>query len=89
MAYGIEDGIKYTFFKDLKDRTVEMGYSSIKEAIITEYEKLGGANPVGKKLKLCGSTINNKLKMFKHPIKPRGGANNPLGNNHLTKKVKQ
>lgn len=88
MSYGSEDGIRFTFFQDLKDRVEELGYPSIKAAIIGEYERTGGSNPAGKRLKLSGSTIHNKLKAYGYEgIKPRGGPNNPFGNNHLTKKV--
>ena len=80
MAYGTEDGIRYQYYEDLKQLTLDLGYSTIKEAIITEYEKLGGATAVGAKLGKCGSRISIYLHKFKYPhIKGKGGPNNPLG----------
>lgn len=80
MAWGTENGVRHQFFEDLKQITLELGYSTIKEAIIDLYEKLGGTNPVGKKLGLCGSTVHTHLKKYGYPnIKGRGGPNNPKG----------
>ncbi|MCK5613794.1 hypothetical protein KAR91_68655 [Candidatus Pacearchaeota archaeon] len=89
MAWGTEDGVRYQYFEDLKQLTLDLGYSTIKEAIITEYEKLGGTNPVGKKLGLCGTTIHYKLRAFKYEhIKGRGGPNNPTGIKYINHEVK-
>lgn len=89
MAYGTENGVRHQYFEDLKQLTVDLGYSTIKEAIIDLYEKLGGTNPVGKELGLCGSTIHTHLKHYGYPnIKGRGGPNNPTGIkyvNHIPK----
>lgn len=77
--YGIEDGIRYSYYKDLRKTIEGLGYSTIKEAIIDLYNQLGGTIPVAKKLGLSKSTIHIKLKAFKHPIKGKGGPNNPYG----------
>ena len=79
MAWGNEDGIRYSYYEDLKKTFEELGYSSAKEAIIDLYEKLGGCVPVAKKLGLSKTTVWNKLKAFEYSMKGRGGANNPLG----------
>ena len=77
--YGIEDGIRYSYYEDLKTRYQELGYKSAKEAIIDLYEHLGGITPVGEVLGLSKSNIALKLKKFGHPMKGKGGANNPFG----------
>jgi hypothetical protein len=77
--YGNEDGVRYTYYEDLKETYTKLGYSSAKEAIIDLYEKLGGCIPVAKKLGISKSTIQLKLKAFRHPMKGRGGSNNPFG----------
>jgi len=82
--YGVEDGIRYTYYEDLKGRYEALGYNSAKEAIIDLYEKLGGTIPVAKKLGLSKSNIALKLKKFGHPMKGRGGPNNPYGKRRTT-----
>jgi hypothetical protein len=77
--YGVEDGIRYTYYGELMVKVNNLGYSTVKEAIIDLYEKLGGTIPVAKKLGLSKGTIYLKLKAFGHPIKGKGGANNPFG----------
>ena len=77
--YGVEDGIRYSYYEDLMIKVHSLGYTTVKEAIIDLYEKLGGGIPVAKKLGLSSGTIYLKLKAFGHPIKGKGGPNNPFG----------
>ena len=89
MAWGTENGVTHQYFKDLKQTTLDLGYSTIKEAIINLYEELGGARQVGVKLGLFGSTVNRHLKSYKYPnIKGRGGPNNPTGIKYVNHKPK-
>jgi hypothetical protein len=89
MAWGTENEVMHQYFDDIKQRTLELGYSSIKEATIDLYEKLGGARQVGQLLGLCGSTVNRHLKCYKYPnIKGRGGPNNPTGIKYVNHKPK-
>lgn len=86
--YGIEDGIRYTYYEDLKESYQALGYSSVKEAIIDLYTKYNSCAKVGKALGVSGSTIWNKLKAFKHPRRGRGGPNNPTGIKYIHHKPK-
>ena len=77
---GQENGVRHQYFDDLKQMTLDMGFPTIKDAVIALYEKHGSTNKVGAELKVCGSTIYGWLKKYKYPhIKGKGGPNNPKG----------
>jgi len=88
MAFGTENGVTHQYFDDIKQISLDLGYSSIKEATIDLYEKLGGARAVGAVLGLSGSTVNRHLNCYKHKIKGRGGPNNPKGIKYVNHKPK-
>jgi hypothetical protein len=89
MAYGIENGVKYKHFEDLKKLTSDLGYATIKDAVIDLYEELGSTNEVAKKLKVCGSTVYNYLRGYSYKnIKGRGGPNNPTGIKYINHEPK-
>ena len=85
MGHGIEDGVGFHYYEDIKAIAKKLGYPSLKVAIISEYEKHGGLIKTAEVFKVTRSTILNKLRGYKYDkVKPRGGPNNPTG---ITKKI--
>jgi len=79
-VYGIEHGIRYTYWNDWQEIIKFLKYPDVRTAIIKEYEKHGGLIKTAGVFGVSKSTIHNKLQAFGYAkIKPKGGPNNPFG----------
>lgn len=68
------EGKSWHHIKDWVTAASKLGYQFISEAIIEEYEK-HPSSVVAKTFGVSRSAIRHRLKMFRVPLKPQGGAN--------------